>query len=388
MNMEPFSPLESLTKNRPKRKQLAKAAEEHSRPLEPLERQVEPAERQVEPEPVEEQPRAYRLLISGVSTVLSVFAVFFWFVSIGGQSVVGFVGSGARQATIVFFRHRIYIIVAMLSLMWLIYVNKPVEIPVVELQSLEARLANLESKTHSQDIHNLQQRVSEVEMFQKQLLNKIESLDLPETKMVEWMEWLNLNIDKMTQVPTLEQIQQLIHQESGQIKQMVEGLVEKQEYPDYALNTAGATIDYKFTTQTYSSKSSLHQALSLVGFERRSHGPDTVLDPGVLPGQCWPMKGSKGSVGIHLVDEIIPQTISIEHASVQVLYGNKYTSAPRKMVVKSLPDMQVLAQFEFDPKQGRSHFPLVATKTRSIQVVVESNWGHPDWTCIYKIRIH
>lgn len=149
-------------------------------------------------------------------------------------------------------------------------------------------------------------------------------------------------------------------------------------------------------TETYESEGVAFFGFRLCGgsyLERR------ILESSVLPGECWPIKGQDGVAVIELVESILVTRISVEHASKQLLPDNSWTSAPKEFSLTGIP--------EEDPNGNSHHFfgrfvysstgPEVQTffvqnlsknPFRIVEFRVYSNHGHPDITCVYRVRIH
>lgn len=131
------------------------------------------------------------------------------------------------------------------------------------------------------------------------------------------------------------------------------------------------------------------------------------------------MKGNQGQIGIRLARAIIVTEVTIEHVDPRIALH--HGSAPREMEIwglaspeKSLEkrDSQqvetggapeqgasLLATIEYkhdglkgmQPKLVQT-FPIPLSKqngpSAGVVVRVNSNWGHPDFTCLYRIRVH
>lgn len=74
------------------------------------------------------------------------------------------------------------------------------------------------------------------------------------------------------------------------------------------------------------------------------------------------------------------------------MYDNGLASAPRKFKVWSADGdaaPRLLGSGEFDPQQKAIQtFQIISdVPLRTISVQIESNWGNPEWTCIYRIRV-
>lgn len=190
--------------------------------------------------------------------------------------------------------------------------------------------------------------------------------------------------------------------------------------PDFALWSAGARIIPTFTSPTYRAS----EPVSWFNGFFTSHTiqpewrfPEVAISPGINTGNCWPMNGSSGVIGILLAREISPQSITIEHVPKHLSLDSR--SAPKELEVwavlngddtqgtNNIPDF--LAQFGHSPAdtKGRflllsdivydvlsvdhiQHFPLQhkLSHVPVIIVFVKSNWGNDNFTCLYRIRVH
>ncbi|KAJ1342871.1 hypothetical protein BSLG_002530 [Batrachochytrium salamandrivorans] len=201
--------------------------------------------------------------------------------------------------------------------------------------------------------------------------------------------------------------------------------------PDYALRSAGARVVSDLTSSTFSEsfKPEFLNRLAKAVDVRKTSGqfPATALSQDISPGNCWAMAGSSGTLGIYLAESIIPTDITIEHSPIQTSIGNRHKSAPRhfelwavfdvkafasldlssdvvrRRVLPMRPDTLsnkrpappagvLLGDFEFDPvKNSMRVYPLhrvLDIRVATVVVRFKSNWGHPNWTCIYRVRIH
>ncbi|XP_064419385.1 SUN domain-containing protein 2 isoform X1 [Latimeria chalumnae] len=165
---------------------------------------------------------------------------------------------------------------------------------------------------------------------------------------------------------------------------------------DYALESAGASVISTRCSETFETKTAL---LSLFGIPLwyHSQSPRVVLQPDVYPGNCWAFRGSQGFLVIHLASRIRPTAFTLEHIPKSVSPGGTITSAPRDFAVFGLEDESEehgisLGQFMYDQDlQPIQTFNIEGEHFRSYQVVelrIFSNWGHPEYTCIYRFRVH
>lgn len=121
------------------------------------------------------------------------------------------------------------------------------------------------------------------------------------------------------------------------------------------------------------------------------------------PGQCFPLKDSKGFVQIKLRTAIIPEAVTLEHVAKSVAYDR--SSAPKDCRVSgwlqgnnadSVLDskkMYLLAEFSYDLEKSNAQTFNVLSSAASgvintIRLDFTSNHGSPSHTCIYRLRVH
>jgi len=118
---------------------------------------------------------------------------------------------------------------------------------------------------------------------------------------------------------------------------------------------------------------------------------EVILDPDVNVGNCWPMKGSTGSVTIQLAKTIIPTAVSLEHVSSKIAHN--IDTAPQQFRVLGINQFseEVLLgifKYEIEGKQIQT-FELKNTKQYAyIKLEILSNYGSKEYTCIYRFRVH
>ncbi|KAF9208194.1 hypothetical protein BGZ49_009511 [Haplosporangium sp. Z 27] len=246
--------------------------------------------------------------------------------------------------------------------------------------------------------------------------------------------------------------------------------------PDYALFSAGGRIIPRLTSPDYQPPEkptswglsylfpSLHSS-----FEYRAV---KAIQPDMHAGECWPMDGTHGRIGIRLARRIVVTEVTIEHADPRVVFDSR--SAPREMEIwrlvapldlsqqhsrefddddrldredvggetngnrrrrspimgtwwkegSSMPGAALLTIIEYKIQENTSNqqqqprgnrvptsedsggkpalkrkqpaiaqtfsIPLSKQNVPAFGVVVKinSNWGHPDYTCLYRVRVH
>ena len=152
------------------------------------------------------------------------------------------------------------------------------------------------------------------------------------------------------------------------------------------------------------------------------HPPEMALSDGNSPGQCWAFAGHTGQLGIQLPSPVRVTSFTVEHT-----WNSSFIkSAPRNIAlwglipkdnkdayaeIKSSPhtirttshlEAQfgalhtgiLLASVAFDPLPGstRQTFPVRCRESHRpfdyLVAQIVGNWGHPDFTCLYRLEIN
>lgn len=215
--------------------------------------------------------------------------------------------------------------------------------------------------------------------------------------------------------------------------------------PDFALHSAGAQVIPSLTSATYgiSPDGVVGKAVGFVTGSGYATGlsPINALHPQNYAGRCWPFQGSEGQLGVKLSRRAYVSDITIDHLAKEVAFDLRTT--PRQMEVWGLVEGQdnlaKVAGWLTDRRRRRSdafesglamdpkdeewevpkHIPKDAQyiriakflydvhSTRNIQtfpvdsevralgvdfgvvvLVVKNNWGGPEYTCLYRFRVH
>uniref|UniRef100_A0ABI7ZW92 SUN domain-containing protein n=1 Tax=Felis catus TaxID=9685 RepID=A0ABI7ZW92_FELCA len=165
--------------------------------------------------------------------------------------------------------------------------------------------------------------------------------------------------------------------------------------PDYALSSVGASIDLEKTSHDYEDANTAY-FWNRFSFWNYARPPTVILEPDVFPGNCWAFEGDQGQVVIRLPGRVQLSDITLQHPPPSVAHTGGANSAPRDFAVYGLQvddETEVfLGKFTFDVEKSEiqtfhlQNDPPTAFPKVKIQIL--SNWGHPRFTCLYRVRAH
>ncbi|XP_047598324.1 SUN domain-containing protein 2 isoform X3 [Lutra lutra] len=189
---------------------------------------------------------------------------------------------------------------------------------------------------------------------------------------------------------TEEQVQRIVNQALKRYSEDRIGMV------DYALESGGASVISTRCSETYETKTAL---LSLFGIPLwyHSQSPRVILQPDVHPGNCWAFQGPQGFAVVRLSARIRPTAVTLEHVPKSLSPNSTISSAPKDFSIFGFDeDLQhegtLLGQFTYDQDgEPIQTFYFQDPKMATYQVVelrILTNWGHPEYTCIYRFRVH
>uniref|UniRef100_A0A3P8XI60 SUN domain-containing protein n=1 Tax=Esox lucius TaxID=8010 RepID=A0A3P8XI60_ESOLU len=165
---------------------------------------------------------------------------------------------------------------------------------------------------------------------------------------------------------------------------------------DYALESGGGSVLSTRCSETYETKTAL---MSLFGLPLWyfSQSPRVVIQPDVHPGNCWAFQGSQGYLVVRLSMRIVPSAFSLEHAPKALSPLGSISSAPRHFNVYGLDDEyqdegKLLGSYTYqEDGDSLQTYPVTEENDRAYQIIevrVLSNWGNPEYTCLYRFRVH
>ncbi|KAM9064142.1 sperm-associated antigen 4 protein-like isoform 1-T1 [Sarcophilus harrisii] len=206
------------------------------------------------------------------------------------------------------------------------------------------------------------------------------------------LQQLQAELDKLhTDVSSIraansERVAQLVFQ------RLNEDFVQK---PDYALSSVGASIDLDKTSHDYEDRDTAY-FWNRFSFWNYAKLPTVILEPDVFPGNCWAFQGAKGQVVIRLPGRVQLSDITLQHPPPSVAHIGGASSAPKDFAVYGLQGDDkteiLLGKFTFDVEKSeiqtfhlKNEPPLAFPK---VKIQILSNWGHPRFTCLYRVRAH
>ncbi|XP_044224641.1 SUN domain-containing protein 3-like [Thunnus albacares] len=168
--------------------------------------------------------------------------------------------------------------------------------------------------------------------------------------------------------------------------------------PNFALESQGANVLHHLTSQTYYTQPPLVTFWGIPLWYPPAN-PRTVIQghsSPLTPGHCWAFAGRRGHLLISLSHPVTITHVTLGHiSSMQSTAGFAY-SAPREFSVYGIKtasgETTRLGTFVYDPNgESLQTFKLPDhTKGvfRFVKLQIESNWGHPEYTCVYNFRVH
>ncbi|XP_029360352.1 uncharacterized protein sun2 [Echeneis naucrates] len=166
---------------------------------------------------------------------------------------------------------------------------------------------------------------------------------------------------------------------------------------DFALETQGASVVSTRCSETYRIRSA---CVTLFGFPLwyPSESPRTVIQgyPVMLPGKCWAFHGVQGTLVISLSHPITITHVTLDHLPRCNSPTGHIDSAPKDFEVYGMTndteEGTLLGTFTYDENGEPTQtfkLPNPSDKVyRFVELRVLSNWGHVEYTCLYRFRVH
>ncbi|KAK3781502.1 hypothetical protein RRG08_054841 [Elysia crispata] len=166
--------------------------------------------------------------------------------------------------------------------------------------------------------------------------------------------------------------------------------------PDFALESAGGSVLSVRCSETFYQKTALVSVFGLPLWYT-SNSPRTVIQPNVHPGECWAFKGQSGYIVLQLSHPIQVTGFTLEHIPRSLAPKGDISSAPYKFSVFGLvseSDTQGmnLGNYTYeDNNRPIQHYEVQNRHPGIFQLIelrVQTNHGNPEYTCIYRFRVH
>ncbi|XP_062129340.1 klaroid protein isoform X1 [Drosophila sulfurigaster albostrigata] len=197
------------------------------------------------------------------------------------------------------------------------------------------------------------------------------------------------------------QAQKLDMQEQ-QVRDIVKSVLaiydaDKTGLVDFALESAGGQILSTRCTESYQTKSA---QISVFGIPLwyPTNTPRVAISPNVQPGECWAFQGFPGFLVLKLNSLVHVTGFTLEHISKSLSPTGRIDSAPRNFTVWGLEHEKdqepvLFGEYEYQDNEAALQYFVVqnADIKRPYEIVelrIETNHGHPDYTCLYRFRVH
>lgn len=187
---------------------------------------------------------------------------------------------------------------------------------------------------------------------------------------------------------TIQDVKEIVHRAISLYRADGIGLA------DYALESSGASVLNTRCSETYKTRSA---CLSLFGIPLwyHSESPRTVIQPELYPGKCWAFRGSQGFLVISLSYPVTITDVTLEHIPKDLSPTGRLDSAPKDFSVYGVSneteDGKLLGTFTYD-QDGEPiqtfKLPEASDVYSMVELRVLSNWGHLEYTCVYRFRVH
>ncbi|XP_017313848.1 SUN domain-containing protein 2-like [Ictalurus punctatus] len=160
---------------------------------------------------------------------------------------------------------------------------------------------------------------------------------------------------------------------------------------DYALESLGSTVI--INSETHKPRYCSQFDFSIWC---KKYGPETVLQPDIFPGKCWGFKGYKGHLVIALPHPVLITHVTMEHLPKLFSPPRHRKSATKDFavygIVNETKTEKLLGKFTYDqngePIQTFNIQGSPSEKYGIVSLRILSNWGHPEYTCVYRFRVH
>ena len=170
---------------------------------------------------------------------------------------------------------------------------------------------------------------------------------------------------------------------------------------DYALQAAGAKVVPSLTSEPYTPRGAIipTKVWHALGLDAGVGRAADALSSSNEFGRCFAFRGSEGKLTVRLSRPVRPTHFSVEHlhaALCDPARNANCSSAPQQMEVVGRSGDGDVVEFGSFSYAASSDAPTVQTfaaaslgeRFDAVTLRVKSNHGHPDYTCLYRVRVH
>ncbi|XP_043479171.1 SUN domain-containing protein 1-like isoform X1 [Leptopilina heterotoma] len=169
---------------------------------------------------------------------------------------------------------------------------------------------------------------------------------------------------------------------------------EFNEMADFAAEAVGGCVIDTPDTETYYPVTLTFYGIPL--WKPIYHTPRKIIQPWTEAGECWAFKGSCGKFIIELARAAVISHVTLENIPVSASITGSIDSAPKKFSIYG--DFQnefvYIDSFTYNihgsPSQtfAVKNSEISQSPFKRIQLEIHSNWGNPEYTCVYRFKVH
>ncbi|XP_034729383.1 SUN domain-containing protein 2-like isoform X2 [Etheostoma cragini] len=187
-----------------------------------------------------------------------------------------------------------------------------------------------------------------------------------------------------------------LQEKQGILEKKIDLLPVADTMPNYALESQGACAVSHRSSNTYNAQAGW--SFLWIPMWLPSANPGIVIKGGspLVIGHCWPFAGERGHLFITLSHPITISHVALSHLSRSLSPTGTISGAPKEFSVYGMKTFDEegtpLGTFLYDQDGDSTQtFKLPDHKKavfHHVKLQVETNWGNPDYTCLYSFKVH
>ncbi|XP_061676288.1 SUN domain-containing protein 3-like [Syngnathoides biaculeatus] len=168
--------------------------------------------------------------------------------------------------------------------------------------------------------------------------------------------------------------------------------------PNYALESAGASVLCSASSPSYKVKTSRVSFLGLEWGSRKAVRSHVVIEgkSELNPGNCWAFAGQRGNLTVVLSHPVVVQSVTLGHVSKSISPTGDIPHAPKEFSVYGMESQEApgikLGSFKYNHNGPMFQNFYISDKGDAamthVRLSVLSNWGDPTYTCLYSFKVH